>query len=129
MLIESLLSVEDSVRIIITELISKFLDFYFKENAKGYITRILKNLCQTLKMTDDIEGSVIYVFDLINSILNSQNFDHKTSKFELDTDIFCPFNFHRVVSVRNTFNELVYKFLKLNHVSWSDLVKFHTITA
>lgn len=45
MLIESLLSVEDSVRIIIVELISKFLDYYFKENAKGYITRILKNLC------------------------------------------------------------------------------------
>jgi hypothetical protein len=32
-------------------------------------------------MTDDIEGSVIYVFDLINSILNSERFDHKTSKF------------------------------------------------
>ena len=129
MLIESILKVEDNVRIIITELVSKFLGEYFKENKNGYIDRILQNLTKTLTMTDDIEGSVIFVFDLINSILNSKKFNHVTSKFRLDTSIFCPFNFHRVVSVRNTFNELIFKFLKLNHVGKEDLLQIHSITA
>ena len=67
MLIESLLRVEDSVRIVITELLSAYLPEYFSKQDL-FINRILVNLTQTLKMTDDIEGSVIFVFNLINQI-------------------------------------------------------------
>jgi hypothetical protein len=49
MLIESLLNVEDSVRIAITELISSYLPKYFENNESGgYIDRILQNLAKTL---------------------------------------------------------------------------------
>lgn len=129
MLIESLLRVEDSVRIVVTELLSEFLDNYFNDpNKLNYIDRILTNLTETLKMTDDVEGSVIFVFNLINKILNSNQFDIAQSKFRLDTSVFCPFNFHRVVSVRQTFNALIHRFLSINHFDWNDLVKFHSLT-
>lgn len=74
LLIECIPRVEDSVRIVVCELLKEYLDRYFKEsenNKKSYIDRILTNLTQTLKSTDEIEGSVIFVFNLINEILNS----------------------------------------------------------
>jgi hypothetical protein len=71
MLIQSILRVEDSVKIVITELISLFLDKYFEQDTPFfYMDQILNNLAETLKLSDDIEGSVIFVFNLINSILN-----------------------------------------------------------
>ena len=90
MLIESILRVEDSVKIVVTELLSQFLDTYFDlDNSKGakkerYIDKILHNLAETLKLTDDVEGSVIYVFNLINQILNHSSFDPWKSGFKFE---------------------------------------------
>ena len=67
MLIKCILLVEDSVKIVVTDLISLFLDKYFEQSEPYfYIDQILNNLAETLKKTDDIEASVIYVFNLIN---------------------------------------------------------------
>ena len=126
MLIESLLRVEDTVRIAITDLLSSFLEEYFKDNK--YIDRILQNLTQTLKLTDDIEGSVIFGFNLINQIIHHKAFDTKVTSFKFHLSVFCPFNFHRVVLVRRTYNTLVTKFLKLGLFTFEDLLTLHTLT-
>jgi len=128
MLIESLLRVEDSVRIAITELISIYLEDYFENNT--YIDRILVNLTETLKLTDDIEGSVIFAFNLINQIIHHPKFDSSKTKFTFDLDVFGPFNFHRVVRVRKTYNTLVNKFLELPHefFSFKDQLILHTLS-
>lgn len=84
MLIQSILRVEDSVKIVITELLSLFLDKYFEQKTPFfYIDQILNNLSETLKQSDDIEGSVIFVFNLINSILNLKQFSASESTFKL----------------------------------------------
>ena len=91
MLIQSILRVEDSVKIVVTDILSQFLDTYFELDASDgskkqerYIDKILYNLSETLKLTDDVEGSVIYVFDLINQILNYPSFDPSKSAFKFD---------------------------------------------
>jgi hypothetical protein len=65
MIINSLLMVEDSVKIMLTMLLQVFLDDYFKF-GNTLIDQILTNLSETLKLSDDVEGSVIFVFNLIN---------------------------------------------------------------
>lgn len=131
MLVESLLRVEDSVRITITELIGAFLPVYF-ESKGDYIDRILFNLSETLKMTDDIEGSVIFVFNLINQIIHSDQYvsGHSSDRFKFEVSVFCPFNFHRVVLVRKTYNSLIKRFLQLRpgFFGTGDLQTLHTLT-
>lgn len=113
MLIESLLRVEDSVRITITELLSVYLPEYFDQATatNNYIDRILLNLVETLKMTDDIEGSVIFAFNLINKIIHDPKFEHRQTAFKFIIKVFCPFNFHRVILVRKTYNSLLLRIL------------------
>ena len=71
LLINSIDKVEDSVKIMLTGILQSFLNEYFEFGNK-YIDQILHNLAETLKLTDDVEGSVIFVFNLINDILNSE---------------------------------------------------------
>jgi hypothetical protein len=81
-----------------------------------------------LKLSDDIEGSVIYVFNLINQILSLDKFDSKKSKFRIESSVFFPFNFHRVLKVRITFNSLMNKFLKITGFFDSEqLTTLHTL--
>ena len=128
MLIECLLRVEDSVRVEVTELIEQYLPRYFA-STEGHIDRVLAALTETLKLTDDIEGSVISAFNLINKIVKDPGFDGLSSKFRFQFEVFCPFNFHRVVLVRKTFNSLVTKFLSLpGFFSTEDLLVLHTLT-
>jgi hypothetical protein len=138
MLIQSVIRVEDSVKIVVTEILASYLDTYFdidnsdtsKLQEKSQIDKILFNLTETLKLTDDVEGSVIYVFDLINQILNHQHFDPSKTTFTFDQDVFYPFNFHRVVKVRKTFNMLINKFLKSapGFIKYDNLKTLHTLT-
>ena len=129
MLIESLLRVEDSVRIAITDLLSSYLPEYFAAEKSNYIDRILLNLAETLKKTDDIESSVIFAFNLFNEIVHAKEFDEKKTKFKFELGVFCPFNFHRLVPVRLTYNNLVGRFLKMqDFFSQSDLFTLHTLT-
>lgn len=130
MLIQSILRVEDSVKIVVTEILSLFLDKYFEEKDPYYfIDKILTNLAETLKLSDDIEGSVMYVFNLINQILSLEKFDSKRSKFRIESKVFFPFNFHRVIKVRITFNSLINKFLKINGFFTAEqLINLHTLT-
>lgn len=70
MLIVSITHVEDTVKVIVTQIIGDLLQNYFEEDKKkvekvSYIDKILMNLQEALKLTDDIEGSVIFVFNLI----------------------------------------------------------------
>ena len=121
--------VEDSVKIVVTEILSLFLDKYFEEkDPYHYIDQILVNLAETLKLSDDIEGSVIYVFNLINQILSLEKFDPKKSKFRIEGSVFFPFNFHRVLKVRQTFNNLMNKFLKITgFFTEEQLTTLHTL--
>jgi hypothetical protein len=129
MLIESLLRVEDSVRITITELLTMFLDEYFASPKDNYIDRILTNLTASLKLTDDIEGSVIFVFNLIDQIVHLPAFNPSKSSFVLDLATFCPFNFHRVVLVRRTYNKVISRFLNIkDFFKFEDLLRLFTIT-
>eukprot|EP00347_Sterkiella_histriomuscorum_P015404 403357149 len=98
-LIESLLKVEDEVMILVTELIQSMLDLYLKlKDFENYIATLLRNLQENLKQSDEIESSSISVFSLINSILecvpNLEKLD-----FQIDLNIICPFNFHKVVNL------------------------------
>ena len=79
MLIESLLKVEDSVRIAIISIISEYLPEYFQHSKTD---RIITNLLKTLQMSDEIEGSVIFAFNLINSIFHHPLFDVKKTNFK-----------------------------------------------
>ena len=130
MLIQCILRVEDNVKIVVTEIISLFLEKYFEqENPYKYIDLILTNLAETLKLSDDIEGSVIFVFNLINQILNLADFNPSLSSFRIETAVFFPFNFHKVVKVRRTFSSLINKFLKIpKFFSPEQLVTLHTLT-
>ena len=71
MLIETILAMEDTVKIAVTDLMTLFLDDYFRWDAEKsetqyhYIDKILGNLSKALTLADDIEGSVIYIFNLI----------------------------------------------------------------
>lgn len=131
MLIESLLRVEDSVRITITELLSVYLPEYFDQAtpSNNYIDRILLNLVETLKMTDDIEGSVIFAFNLINSIIHDPKFETRQTAFKFIVKVFCPFNFHRVILVRKTYNSLLLRILSMPNLSipMADLLTLHTL--
>lgn len=80
MLIESMLSLEDTVKIAATDLMSLFLNDYFRWDAEKdpnkyhYIDKILENLSKALRLTDDIEGSVIHIFNLIYQLLTQPSF-------------------------------------------------------
>ena len=70
------------------------------------------------------------MFNLINSILNHSSFDPWKSSFTFHQDVFFPFNFHRVVKVRTTFNLLISKFLNLAEGFFQpdQLSTLHTLT-
>ena len=85
------------------------------------------NLQEALKLTDDIEGSVIYVFNLIFQIVN-----HPLSKdltlFNIDCAVLFQFNFHRVLKVRATLHKLINKLLNLNQLQDKQtLINLHTL--
>ena len=70
-LIECLLTVEDEVMILVTELIQGMLDLYFSQmNYEEQISSLLKNLQENLKQSDEIESSSISVFSLLNKIID-----------------------------------------------------------
>ena len=70
-LIESLLNLEDEVRILVTDVINMVLPLMLSqpewEKQVGYL---LKNLQKNLKQSDEIESSAISVFALINKIID-----------------------------------------------------------
>ena len=76
MIIESIVNVEDSVKVVATQIIEQFLDQYYlhdqtaKDSDQLLIGKILNRLVEALRLTDDIEGSVIFIFNLIYKILN-----------------------------------------------------------
>ena len=85
------------------------------------------NLQEALKLTDDIEGSVIFVFNLIFQIVN-----HPLSKdltlFNIDCAVLFQFNFHRVLKVRATLHKLINKLLNLNQLQDKQtLINLHTL--
>jgi len=53
-----------------------------------------------------------------------------STKFKFDLQVFGPFNFHRVVRVRKTYNILVTKFLEMTHefFTFKELLTLHTLT-
>jgi len=72
----------------------------------------MSKLAEALKLTDDIEGSVIYIFNLIHQILNHHLFNFEVyNTFKLDEAVFLPFSFHKILRVRITFQRLLNKFL------------------
>lgn len=116
-LVDCILSVEDNVKIVISQILGSFLPEYFamESEAKAYSTidRILANLTHALKEADDLEGSVIFIFELINEVLVYPSFKINQSKFRIDSEIFFPFNFHRSTKARIMFCKLINKFLRI----------------
>lgn len=121
MIVESILQVEDAVKVVITQIIEDFLDIYYEHDlnlsssAKNslLIGKILNKLTEALRLSDDIEGSVIFVFNLIFKILNHPSYSYKLYfEFNLDPKVFFPFNFHKILRVRITFHRLLNTFLK-----------------
>lgn len=103
-LIESLLHVEDEVRIVITELIEQLLPFYLQgEDCVKSMSILLTNLQENLQQSDEIECSAISVFSLIYKIFDTMP-DLQKLDFKVQLNIFCPFNFHKLVNVRYYYN-------------------------
>ena len=71
-LIESLVTVEDEVMILVTELIFAMLDMYLEQkDFEVQLSMLLRNLQENLKQSDEIESSSISVFSLIGKIMDS----------------------------------------------------------
>ena len=70
-LIESLLNLEDEVRILVTDIINMVLPLMLSQNEwEKQVAYLLKNLQKNLKQSDEIESSAISVFALINKIID-----------------------------------------------------------
>ena len=126
-LVECISHVEDSVKVVVTQLIREFLDIYFEKENYEMIDKILTNLAQALQLSDDIAGSCLHVFNLISDILSHDKFDG--TSFVFDSKVFFPFNFHRVVRVRTTLHRPLYRILNKRSVKLQriDLINLHTL--
>jgi hypothetical protein len=96
-LTESLLHLEDEVRIIVTEILCIALPLP-QESIPG----LLLNLTKNLQQSDEIESSAISVFALISKI---------DVGFPFEKEVFCPFNFHLVTNVRVSYLQILKKCL------------------
>ena len=110
-LIESLLNLEDEVRIIVTDILSLVLPMLLQQpDMNKTLSSLLRNLQKNLKQSDEIESSAISVFALISKIIDSVP-DLAQLSFQFDTRIICPFNFHQIVNVRYSYLQIVNKCL------------------
>ena len=96
-LTETLLHLEDEVRIIVTEILCLALPLP-AESLPG----LLRNLTKNLQQSDEIESSAISVFALISKI---------DTGFPFEKEVFCPFNFHLVTNVRVSYLQILRKCL------------------
>ena len=113
-LVESLLKVEDEVMIVVTEIISSLLPLYFSHADQSQISQLVANLQQNLKQSDEIDSSSISVFQLLSQIMDSSLLQQAGLNLHLDLEVICPFNFHKVVNVRQSYNRIVGKSLSRN---------------
>ncbi len=127
-LIESLLNVEDEVRIIVTEIITNLLKEYLQlPDYEKWISQLLVNLQDNLEQSDEIESSAISVFNLINLIIDAVPSLERIS-LNFDLSIFCPFNFHKIINVRYSYNQIVNKCLQSLKFSEDELVALTRLT-
>lgn len=110
-LLESLVHLEDEVRIIVTEIITMILPLHqLQHEYPENMSKLLRNLMKNLKKSDEIESSAISVFTLINKILDSmtpERLEGGRFKFSFDIKTICPFNFHKVVNVRYSYLQIL----------------------
>lgn len=128
LLVECIIHVDDSVKVVVTQLIREFLDMYFDvDQGEAMVSAMLTNLTLALKQTDDIEGSCLHVFNLISDILSHDKF--KAATYCFDSKVFFPFNFHRVVRVRTTLHRLLNCVLRRKSLELqrNDLFDLHTL--
>ncbi len=70
-LIESLLNLEDEVRILVTDIINLTLPLMLTQPQwETQVSYLLKNLSKNLKQSDELESSAISVFALITKIID-----------------------------------------------------------
>ena len=62
-LVECITHVEDSVKVVVCQLLAEFTPSYMQQPQ--LLLAILDKLTEALKSSDDIEGSCLHVFDLI----------------------------------------------------------------
>jgi hypothetical protein len=110
-LIESLLNLEDEVKIFVTDLISMILPLYLEQvGFEKQMSYLLKNLQKNLRNSDEIESSAISIFALITKIIDSVP-DLNKLQFKFDLKTYCPFNFHQILNVRYSYLQILNKCL------------------
>jgi hypothetical protein len=110
-LIESLLNLEDEVKIFVTDLINMILPLYLESPGfEKQISYLLKNLQKNLRNSDEIESSAISIFALITRIIDSVP-DLNKLQFKFDLKTYCPFNFHQILNVRYSYLQILNKCL------------------
>ena len=101
-------------------------------NVLATIGQLLQNLTYNLAQSDEVEASSIAVFNLVCRV-----FDLKDEyacladlKFKMQLDVFCPFNFHKIESVRYSYNLLLSKIIAQKEnacLSTEELGSLHTL--